>query len=84
MLGTHSPMKIAWFAFPLKNNISEYIKERKAEIKSNLSARVNFLNIIIIHLCPTHKAFRNMPRFLKLFLVSTFTYQTYKIIFGIY
>ena len=56
-------MKIACSVFPLKNNISEYIKERKAETKSNLSARVNFLNIIINNLCPTYKAFRNLPRF---------------------
>lgn len=65
-------MKIAWLGFPLKNSISEYSKERNAEIKSNLSVRVNFLSIILIILFPTRKAFQNSPRFLKLFLVSTF------------
>lgn len=40
-------MKIAWLAFPLKNNISEYTKERNAEMKSNLSVRVNFFNMMI-------------------------------------
>ena len=63
MLGTQSPMKIAWLEFPLKNNISEYIKERNAEIKSSLSARVNFLNMILIILFPTCKALRSAPRF---------------------
>lgn len=47
MLGTQSPMKIAWLAFPLKNNISEYIKERNVDTKSKVSVRVNFLNMSI-------------------------------------
>lgn len=63
MLGTQRPMKIAWLAFPLKNNISEYIKERNAEIKSSLSVKVNLLNIILIILFPTCKALRITPRF---------------------
>jgi hypothetical protein len=45
MLGTHMPIKIASFVLPLKNNISEYTNESIAEIKSNLSVSVNFLNI---------------------------------------
>ena len=62
MLGTQSPMKIACSAFPLKNKISEYTSESIAEIRSNLSVSVNFLNIFKI-LFPTHKAFQNTPRF---------------------
>jgi hypothetical protein len=48
MDGTHSPMKIACSGFPLKNNISEYTNESIAEIKSNLSASVKFLNIFLV------------------------------------
>jgi hypothetical protein len=47
MLGIQSPIKIASSEFPLKNNTSEYTNERKAEIKSNLSVSVNFLNIFL-------------------------------------
>ena len=72
MLGTQSPMKMAWSEFPVKNNISEYIKERNAEIKSSLSVTVNFLNMFLIILFPTCKALRNTPRFFKWVLVSTF------------
>jgi len=54
ILGTQRPIKIACSAFPVKNSISEYIRDRSAEIKSNLSDNVNFLNIgiltIFIHL----------------------------------
>jgi hypothetical protein len=39
------PIKIAAFGSPLKYKISEKISERKAEINSNLSVNVNFLNI---------------------------------------
>jgi hypothetical protein len=37
---------VASFTFPLKYNISEKISERKAAINNNLSAVVNFLNMI--------------------------------------
>lgn len=45
MLGTHIPTNIASSVFPLKNRISEYTKERLAEMNSNLSVSENFLNI---------------------------------------
>jgi len=48
IVGTHKPTKIASFGFLQKNNISEYIKESIAEIKSNLSVSENFLNIFLI------------------------------------
>lgn len=48
MLGTQRPINMAWLTLPLKNNISEYINERIAEIKSNLSVSVNFLNIYLL------------------------------------
>ena len=63
MLGTQSPMKIAWLEFPIKNSISEYINERNAEIKRSLSARLNFLSIVLVVLFPTCKALRSTPRF---------------------
>ena len=46
MDGTQIPMKIAEFTSPLKNNISEKISERNAEINNNLSVVVNFCNMI--------------------------------------
>ena len=46
ILGTHRPIKIASLAFPSKNSISEYTKDRNAETKSSLSVNVKFLNII--------------------------------------
>ncbi len=45
MLGTHIPTNIASLVFPLKKRISEYTKERLAEMNSNLSVSENFLNI---------------------------------------
>ena len=47
MDGTHKPTKMAAFSFPLKNNISENMSDRKAAAIKNLSAVVNFLSIII-------------------------------------
>ena len=44
--GTHTPINIAACDSPLKYNISEKIKERKAEMNNNLSVGVNFLNMI--------------------------------------
>lgn len=38
---------MAAFASPLKNNISEKISERKAEINKSLSVVVNFLNMTL-------------------------------------
>ena len=63
MLGTQSPIKIAWLGFPLKNKTSEYIKERNAETNSSLSVRLNLLSMILIILFPTCKALRSTPRF---------------------
>jgi hypothetical protein len=40
--GTQIPMKIAAFSSPLKYNISEKIRELKAEINNNMSVIVNF------------------------------------------
>ncbi len=48
--GTQMPTKIAAFASPLKYNVSEKIRERKAAINSNLSDVVNFLNMILLRL----------------------------------
>ena len=50
MDGTHMPINIAACASPFKYKISENISDRKAEIKSNLSVIVNFLNILSIDL----------------------------------
>jgi hypothetical protein len=41
---------MAELASPWKYKISEKMRERKAAIKSNLSAIVNFLNIVLINL----------------------------------
>jgi hypothetical protein len=45
MDGTHKPMKIAWFSLPWKYKTSEKIREHIAAMKSNLSVKLNFLNI---------------------------------------
>jgi hypothetical protein len=45
MEGTQMPMNIAAFASPLKYKISEKIRDMKADMKSNISVSVNFLNI---------------------------------------
>ena len=42
------PMNIPAFCSPLKNKISENIRERNAEINNNLSVIVNFLNIFLV------------------------------------
>lgn len=51
--GTQRPMKIAAIASPLKYNISEKIRELKAETNNNMSVIVNFfkasLNIFKIY-----------------------------------
>lgn len=47
--GTQIPINIAAFASPLKYNISEKISERNAEMNSNLSVIVNFLNMILLN-----------------------------------
>jgi hypothetical protein len=44
--GTQRPRNIAAVASPLKYNASEKMRERNAEINSNLSVIVNFLNMI--------------------------------------
>ena len=71
ILGTQSPMKMAWSAFPLKNNISEYIKESNAEMMSNLSVRVNFLNIIINNFLSYLLGFSEYAPFFSVVLAST-------------
>ena len=43
--GTPRPINMAEFTSPLKNNTSEKISERNAEININLSVAVNLLNI---------------------------------------
>jgi hypothetical protein len=48
MDGTQIPINMAAFASPLKYSISEKIIERKAAINNNLSAVVNFLNMILL------------------------------------
>jgi hypothetical protein len=63
MLGTHMPIKIASFVLPLKNNISEYTNESIAEIKSNLSVSVNFLNIFLCYHFLLIRLFRIRPVF---------------------
>ena len=75
MLGTQSPMKIAWSGFPLKNNTSEYIKERNAEINSSLSVRLNFLSMVSIALFPTCEALRSTPRFFSGFWSPLFPFR---------
>ncbi len=50
MDGTQIPINMAASASPLKYKISENISDRKAEIKSNLSVIVNFLNMLSIDL----------------------------------
>ncbi len=47
ILGTQRPRKFACSKCPLKNNNSEYINDSMAEIKSNLSVSVKFLNMFI-------------------------------------
>ncbi len=48
MEGTQIPINMAAFASPLKYSTSEKISERKAAINNNLSAIVNFLNMILL------------------------------------
>ena len=42
------PIKIAASGSPLKYNISEKMRDRKAEINSSLSVIENFLNMIVL------------------------------------
>jgi hypothetical protein len=46
MDGTQRPINMAWISSPLKNRISEKIKERRAATKSSLSVKLNFLNMV--------------------------------------
>ena len=45
MEGTHIPIKIPDSFSPLKKSISENMRENKAAMNKNLSARVNFFSI---------------------------------------
>jgi hypothetical protein len=44
------PINMAEFSWPLKNNISEKIRERNDAINNNLSVVVNFFNMVLIDL----------------------------------